>query len=87
MSHSALMTCTLAAAMTLGSAVLPSIPISGPLAVSQAQADTGAARRTARRTARRVSNRHARYYPSLPANCIRVIVNGIAYHRCGTVYY
>ena len=40
-----------------------------------------------RRTARRVHRRHERWLNALPVGCISMRINGIAYWRCGSVFY
>lgn len=41
----------------------------------------------ARRTTRRTIRRSAIYVSTLPAGCVRTIVNGVTLLRCGVTYY
>ncbi|EFO34410.1 conserved hypothetical protein [Roseibium sp. TrichSKD4] len=82
-----ILSCGLASAVAVAGLPLPDAVSITPLKITEAKADNGSARRTARRTSRRVNRRHDNYYNALPGGCVRVVVNGIAYHRCGTIYY
>ena len=63
--------------------------VSELIGAKRAQADVSdrrQARRVARRTARRVARRHARL-SALPNDCVAVVVSGVSYWLCDSIYY
>jgi hypothetical protein len=67
--------------------------LSLPSMISDAQARVGrpltpgSVAGVARRTTRRVVRRSTIYVATLPASCVRVVIDGISYSQCGGTYY
>ncbi|MEM7269374.1 MAG: hypothetical protein AAF401_08980 [Pseudomonadota bacterium] len=93
LSSKAIIAAAVCAAMAAPMGPLANAPVIGQLLTGQAQADSSdrrETRRQVRRTIRRIDRRQDRrdYRRStLPANCVRLVINGFPHWRCGSLYY